>query len=38
MSGSAIRRIEELIIATNIPRVVFESATHLYSSLIPIPP
>ena len=33
MSGSAIRRIDELIIATSIPRVVLESAIHLYSSL-----
>ncbi len=33
MSGSAIRRIEPLIVAISIPRVVFESATHLYSSL-----
>ena len=32
MSGSAMSRIEELIIATSIPSVVFESATHLYSS------
>jgi hypothetical protein len=29
MSGSAISRIDELIIATSIPRVVLDSATHL---------
>ena len=30
MSGSAISRIDELIIATSIPSVVFDNATHLY--------
>jgi len=29
MSGRAIRVMEELIVAINIPRVVFESAIHL---------
>ena len=29
MSGSAIRTIEELIVAISMPIVVFESATHL---------
>ena len=29
MSGSAISRIDELIVAISIPSVVFESATHL---------
>ncbi len=29
MFGSAISRIEQLIIASSIPSVVFESATHL---------
>src|SRR5919204_3312801 len=33
MSGSAISRIEALIVAINIPSVVFVNATHLYSSL-----
>src|SRR3954468_3152701 len=32
MSGRAIRRIEALIVAINIPSVVFVNATHLYSS------
>ncbi len=32
MSGSAISRIDELIIATSIPSVVFDNATHLYST------
>src|SRR4051794_17428816 len=32
MSGSAIRRIDALIVAISIPSVVFESAIHLYSS------
>ena len=32
MSGSAISRIDELIVAISIPSVVFESATHLYST------
>ena len=29
MSGSAISTIEELIVAISMPRVVFDSATHL---------
>ena len=29
MSGSAISRIDELIVAISIPSVVFESTTHL---------
>lgn len=33
MSGSAISRIEALIVAISIPSVVFVNATHLYSSL-----
>ena len=37
MSGSAISRIDPLIVAISMPSVVFDSATHLYSSLIPIP-
>jgi hypothetical protein len=36
MFGRAIRRIEALIVAISIPSVVFESATHLYSSF-PMP-
>src|SRR5205823_4685240 len=32
MSGRAIRRIDELIVAISIPSVVFDSAIHLYSS------
>ena len=29
MSGSAISRIDELIVAISIPSVVFDNATHL---------
>jgi hypothetical protein len=29
MSGNAIRRIEELIVAINTPRVVFDRTIHL---------
>ena len=29
MSGSAMRTIDELIVAISMPIVVFESATHL---------
>lgn len=29
MSGSAMSRIDMLIVTINTPRVVFESATHL---------
>ena len=29
MSGSAIKMIEELIVAINMPSVVFDRATHL---------